>query len=53
MTNQKLAEAEAVGLIEKALVNKEDYPYLTWKDRLPQYNNQLFLNSNFVRKIMK
>jgi hypothetical protein len=46
---EKLTEAENAGLIEKALVNKEDHPSLAWKSRTPK-NNQLFSIRHLFKK---
>ena len=48
---EKLAEAEDTGLIEKALVNREDQPSLAWRSRTPQNNHHSSI-SNFVKKII-
>jgi hypothetical protein len=49
---EKLMEAEGAGLIEKALVNREDQPLLAWRNRTPQ-SNHLFSISHFFKKMIK
>ncbi len=50
--SQKLSEAQVAGLVEQAVVNKEDHPSIAWKSRTPN-NNKLFFFSNFIKKIVK